>query len=202
MHEGERFNVCSHLAAFVLALAGALVTGSAVLGDGNRLKSAGALVFAVSVLVLYGASALFHASRGPAKAFWQRVDHASIYLLIAATCTAFSLGAAPDAWDQAALVGIWGMAAFGVRREFRVREDAAPSLALYVAMGWIGVAVALRAATHLSVTGVALLIGGAAIYSAGTVFYRNRRGARHAHGVWHLFVMGGTACHYAAIALP
>lgn len=200
MHEGERFNVCSHLAAFVLALAGAFVTGSAMLGDANRLKTAGIMIFAISVLVLYGASALFHGSRGAAKAFWQRVDHASIFLLIAATCTAFCLGTAPDVWDQAALSVVWGMAAFGVRRELRAQDGASPSLVLYVAMGWIGVAVALRAATHLSVTGVALLLGGAAIYSLGTIFYRNRRGARHAHGVWHLFVMGGTACHYLAIA--
>ena len=201
MHAGERFNVCSHLVAFGLALAGAIAAGGRMAGDGNQLKAAGMLVFAVAAVMLYGASVLFHGSRGRAKLLWQRMDHACIYLLIAATCTAFSLGTAPDTWDRAALAVLWGMAAIGVVTALRAHEDAAPSVGLYIAMGWIAVAAALRAAGSLGLASVALLLAGAALYSIGTVFYRNRRGLRHAHGIWHLFVVGGTGCHYAAVAL-
>jgi hemolysin III len=154
----------------------------------------------VSVIVLYVASTLFHSTRGRTKAFWQRVDHSAIYLLIAGTFTPFALGsAAMDAWSWAVLIAIWSLAGIGICRELRSTGSSAPSVALYLGMGWIGVLAALHASTQLAPAGLALLLGGAALYTAGTVFYRNRSGFRHAHGTWHLFVLGGTASHFLAI---
>jgi len=199
MYPGERFNGYSHLAGLILALLGAgwLLARTVPSSDPSRI--AGALVFAAAVIVLFAASTLFHSTRGPAKAFWQRADHCAIYLLIAGTVTPFALAAHLDAWNIVVLVAIWGLAGAGIWCELRASATDAPSLWLYVGMGWVGVLAALRGSTHLAPAGIALLLGGAALYTAGTIFYRNAGGFRHAHGTWHLFVLGGTASHYVAI---
>ena len=202
MYSGERFNGFSHLAGLILALFGAawLIARTLPLGDAQR--TVGALVFAVSVIVLYTASTLAHSTHGPAKSFWQRIDHCAIYLLIAGTVTPFALGpvgAPTDGWHMAALTAIWSLAGIGIWHAVRSSATDAPPLWLYIGMGWIGVLAALRGSLHLAPIGLALLLGGAVLYTVGSVFYRNRSGFRHAHGIWHLFVLGGTASHYLAI---
>ncbi|RJP71187.1 MAG: hemolysin III family protein [Comamonadaceae bacterium] len=202
MYPGERFNSFSHLAGLVLALVGAVWLLARAMPSGDPLKLAGAAVFALSVIVLYAASTLYHSTRGPAKRVWERIDHGAIYLLIAGTVTPFALGPAgapPEAWNIAGLCAIWGLAGIGIRHALRSPGEAAPPLWLYIGLGWMGVLMVLRGWAHLSATGLALLLGGAALYSIGTVFYRNRSGFRHAHGTWHVFVLGGTTSHYLAI---
>lgn len=200
MYPGERFNGYSHLAGLILALAGAAWLLAKVLPLGQAHRLAGAVVFALSVIALYAASTLYHSTRGRAKAFWQRVDHCAIYVLIAGTFTPFALGAVPDRWSVLALLVMWGLACLGIWRELRSPEAIDSALWLYLIMGWFGVIAALHTEARLTPGALALLLLGAILYSAGTVFYRNRRGLRHAHGTWHLFVLGGTASHYVAIA--
>lgn len=203
MYPGERFNGFSHLVGLLMALPGAVWLLAKSMPSGDILKTAGVLVFALSVIVLYASSMLFHSSRGPAKAFWERVDHCAIYLLIAATVTPFALGSmdrSTDAWNLAALAAIWCLAGIGIWHTLRRPSAvAAPPLWLYIGMGWMGVLITLRTAPDLAPAGLALLLGGAALYTLGTLFFLNRRGWRHAHGIWHLFVLGGTCCHYVAI---
>lgn len=202
MYHGERFNSFSHLAGLLLAVWGAVWLLARTVPSGDLLKLVGASVFALSVIVLYAASTLYHSTRGPAKQVWERIDHCAIYLLIAGTVTPFALGpigAPPDAWNIAILTAIWCLAGIGIRHALRSPEDAAPPLWLYIGMGWMGVLTALRGWDQLAPAGLALLLGGAALYTIGTVFYRNRSGFRHAHGTWHVFVLGGTTSHYLAI---
>ncbi|RYF41482.1 MAG: hemolysin III family protein [Comamonadaceae bacterium] len=201
MQHGERFNGYTHLAGLVAAGVGGAVLLAGTVTQGSALKTAAALVFALSVLALYAASTLFHGSRGERiKRFWQQADHCAIYLLIAGTCTPFILLELQGAWRWGLLGLLWGAAAAGVRRELRPELAGQPSLALYIAMGWLCVLAAVPLAARLQPAAVAWLLAGAALYSVGTVFYRNRRGLRHAHGLWHLFVLGGTASHYMAVA--
>ncbi|MFZ3118310.1 MAG: hemolysin III family protein [Variovorax sp.] len=198
MYPGERFNTCTHLLGLVLAVLGLPVLLAKTLPGGNAAKIAGALVFALSCVALYAASTLFHSARGEAKLRWQRVDHCAIYLLIAGSYTPFALVTLQGTWGWMLLVSVWGIAAFGIWRELR-SAAAGPSLALYIGMGWIGVAATVPLMARLEVGGLVWLLVGAILYTAGTVFYVNRAGYRHAHGLWHLFVLGGTASHYAAI---
>lgn len=200
MHHGERFNGYSHLFGLLLALAGgALLLGKA-LSQGDAARIAGALVFGGSMVALYAASTLFHSSRGASRLFWQRADHCAIYLLIAGTCTPFALVALQGIGAWLLLGALWSGAIFGIARELRGGAGAAPSLPLYVGMGWLAVLAAVPLAARLDRAGLVWLIAGALLYSGGTVFYRNRRGWRHAHGLWHLAVLGGSACHFVAIA--
>ncbi|RYF79090.1 MAG: hemolysin III family protein [Comamonadaceae bacterium] len=199
LHDGERFNTLSHLAGFVLGVVGLIALVAQFSGQAPSLHATGALVFALAVLFLYAASTLCHCSLGASKVQWQRMDHAAIFVLIAGTATPFALRFPDDVWSWVGLAGVWALAAVGVAQALGRKAGAAPSVAMYVAVGWIAVAVAFHACLQLPAAASALLIAGGLIYTAGTVFYVNPRGLRHAHGIWHLFVLLGTGTHYAAV---
>jgi len=199
MYAGERFNTCTHLFGLVLAILGVPLMLAKTLPGGDVGKIAGALVFALSCVALYAASTLFHGTRGRARLRWQRIDHCAIYLLIAGSYTPFALVTLQGSFGWAVLVAVWGIAMLGIWRELR-STAAKPSLALYIGMGWVGVAAAAPLVAHIEAGGLIWLLVGAVLYTAGTIFYVNRAGYRHAHGMWHLFVLGGTASHYVAIA--
>ncbi|ADX44579.1 Hly-III family protein [Paracidovorax avenae ATCC 19860] len=199
MRPGERFNTCTHLLGFALAVPGVPLMLLVSLPTGDAGKIAGGLVFALSCVALYAASTFFHGAQGRAKSWWRRADHCAIYLLIAGSYTPFALVAARGAWDWAVLGAVWGIALLGMARELGAASPA-PPLALYVGMGWAMVVAAVPLLARIDAGGLRWLLTGAALYTVGTVFYVNRAGYRHAHGVWHLFVLGGTASHYAAVA--
>ncbi len=199
MHVGERFNTWTHLLGLVLAVVALPLMMAKTWPSGDAARIAGALVFALSCVLLYGASTVFHWARGQAKLRWQRVDHCAIFLLIAGSYTPFALVTLRGAWGWVLLAAVWAMAALGIWRELRP-TPAEPSVALYLGMGWAGVLAAAPLFAHLDSGGLVWLVLGGVLYSVGTVFYVNRAGHRHAHGLWHLFVLGGTASHYAAIA--
>lgn len=200
MYQGERFNGYSHLLGLMLATAGSALLLTKTVPGNDPARTVSALVFGLSMVALYGASTLFHSTRGRRKVFWQRVDHCAIYLLIAGSYTPFALVTLQGAWGWALLAASWSAALFGIARELRRGDPPAPSLALYLGMGWLGVLAAVPLVERLDGAGLAWLLAGALWYSAGTVFYRNPLGWRHAHGTWHLFVLAGSASHYVTVA--
>ena len=199
MYAGERFNTWTHLSGLVLAILGVPLLLAKTLPTGDGGKIAGALVFALCCVALYAASTLFHATCGRSKRRWQRVDHCAIYLLIAGSYTPFALVTLRGGSGWVLLVAAWGTATLGIWRDSR-STSARPPLALYIGMGWVGVLAAASLVAHVELQGLLWLLLGAALYTTGTIFYVNRSGYRHAHGLWHLFVLGGTASHYVAIA--
>lgn len=201
MYPGERLNGYSHLLGLVLALSATVLFLAKTVPTGDAARIAGALVFSLSAVALYAASTLFHSTRGRLKRFWERVDHCAIYLLIAGTYTPFALVTLHGFWGWLLLVAVWGAAFFGIGRELLQADSAAskPPLALYIGMGWLGVLAAAPLAARLDGGGLAWLLAGGVLYTVGTVFYRNRRGFRHAHGTWHLFVLAGTASHFISV---
>lgn len=202
MYPGERFNGYSHLLGLLLALLATVLLLAKTLPTGDPARIAGALVFSLSAVALYAASTLFHSTRGRLKRMWERADHCAIYLLIAGTYTPFALVTLQGPWGWLLLATVWGAALFGIWRELMPAGGKAlkkPSLALYIGMGWLGVLAAVPLAARLESAGLAWLLIGCVLYTAGTVFYRNRQGFRHAHGAWHLFVLAGTASHYVAV---
>jgi hemolysin III len=200
MYQGERLNGATHLAGLALAVAasGALISRAAELNVNTR-QIVGCAVFAASMIAVYASSVLFHWSRGRRKALWAKADHSAIYLLIAGTYTPLAFGPVQHGWGAAMGVAIWLLAALGIGRELWWARGAPPALPLYLTMGWLGVAFAAPIAGSLSSAGLAWLLAGAAIYTAGTLFYVNDKRWRHAHGIWHLCVMGGTACHFVTV---
>ena len=200
MYHGERFNGISHLAATVLALAGAaaLVVLAALKGDPWRIVSFS--IYGVTLVLLFLASTLYHSVRGPAKAVLRKLDHCSIYLLIAGTYTPFALVTLGGAWGWSLLGAIWALAVLGIVQECWIARGARVlSLAIYLLMGWLALVAIVPLLRALEAQGMAWVAGGGLLYTAGIVFYVYDERFRHFHGIWHLFVAAGAAAHYVAI---
>ena len=185
-------------AAAALAAGAVLVTLAALRGDGWIL--AASIVFGVAMLLLYTASTLYHAVTHPVvKGRLKVFDHCAIYLLIAGTYTPFTLVGlrGPTGWW---LFGaIWTLALAGVVfKLFYTGRFKKLSTAIYIAMGWL-VVVAIKPMWQ-SFDGWTLgwLLAGGLSYTFGTFFY-HRESMRYSHAIWHLFVLGGSICHYISV---
>lgn len=190
----------THGAGAILAaiVAAVLIVQAALAGDAYRIV--GAAVFSATLLLLYTASAVYHGAWGTRHRARLRVlDHASIYLLIAGTYTPFALVPLRGAWGWSLFGVIWGLAIAGVAFKL-VSTGRFPRLstAIYVAMGWIVLIFAVPLVQSISGTTLAWLVAGGVVYTAGTAFYHARM--PFSHGIWHLFVLGGSACHAVAVA--
>jgi hemolysin III len=103
----------------------------------------------------------------------------------------------PFGWTLFA--AIWAMALYGMYRTWLRNDGGDPSPIPYLIMGWIGVTAVVPLIDKLGMEGLSWLASGGALYTAGIVFYLNDRRWRHAHGIWHLFVMGGSASHFVTV---
>lgn len=202
MYHGERFNSISHLAGAAAALAGTvvLIVMAARLGDPWKIVSFS--IYGAMLVALYVFSTLYHSLRGRAKDILRKFDHCSIYLLIAGSYTPFALVPLRGPWGWSLLGVIWGLALLGIAQEIWLARGARVlSVLLYLLMGWLALVAVWPLWVALSPGGFGLLLAGGALYTAGIVFYALDRRVRHGHGVWHLFVMGGSACHFLAVLL-
>ncbi|APV52045.1 hemolysin III [Betaproteobacteria bacterium GR16-43] len=202
MYAGERFNGYTHLAGAVLALAGGvgLIVAASIKADPWRIVAFS--VYGASLLLLYLTSTLYHSLRGRAKGVFRKLDHCAIYVLIAGTYTPFTLVTLNGPWGWTLFGIVWGMAAIGIVQELTFAKGArVTSLLIYLAMGWVALVAAVPLVNALGWTGLAWLAAGGAVYTAGIVFYLYDERFRHWHGIWHLFVMGGSGVHFTAVAL-
>ena len=197
----ELANALTHGLGVIASLCGGsvLITLAAMTGDGWRL--AGAIVFSVSMLMLYTASTLYHAiPHATAKARLKVFDHCAIFVLIAGTytpVTLISLRATVGWWLFAA---IWALAALGVAfKLFYTGRFRFLSTLVYVAMGWLVLPVIVPLVHALSAAALAWLLVGGAAYTVGAVVYMSRRA--YAHALWHLFVLLGSVSHFVSIAI-
>ena len=145
------------LAGLMLAAAGAavLITESALHGDAWQIASSS--IFAASMVLLYGASTLYHSVRGAAKKVLVKFDHCAIYLLIAGTYTPFTLVTLRGPWGWALFGTVWGLAVIGIVKELCLGRERVPSVPLYVAMGWLGVIAAVPMVQELPGAGLGLV---------------------------------------------
>src|SRR5690606_5084364 len=197
MYYGERFNSISHLAGAALAVVGAtaLIIWAARLGDPWKIVSFS--IYGTMLLALYLSSTLYHSLRGRAKKVWCKFDHCAIYLLIAGSYTPFALVSLRGPWGWSLFGAVWALAVFGIVQEIWLAKGLRIlSLAIYVLMGWLAVVAAVPLVQALSWEGFLWLAAGGLIYTIGIVFYVFDEKWRHGHGVWHLFVLGGSVCHY------
>jgi hemolysin III len=199
MYHGERLNSVTHFLGLALAVVGSAVLVSQAIEVGGALRIASYSVFCLTMVALYAASTLYHSARGATKERWAKADHCAIYLLIAGTYTPFTLLAikGPLGWGIFAFE--WLLALVGIGKELWWGRDTVPSVPLYVLMGWAGIAAAMPLFNGLREQGWIWLLAGGLLYTVGIVFYAIDTRMRHAHGIWHLFVLGGTATHYVTV---
>lgn len=162
-------------------------------------------VYGLTLALLYAASTIYHAlpaAMARAKRLWRTLDHGAIYLLIAGTYTPFALGALRGRMGWTLLTTIWSLAVAGIAFKAGGLGFRWPRLStvLYLAMGWLAVVALRPLATAIGPGGLAWLFGGGVCYTAGVIFYSRDHRIRYGHFVWHLFVLGGSACHLVAVA--
>lgn len=199
MYPGERINAITHLVGAALGLVGMVlvIVLAAVGGDGWKLASA--LVYGLSLFLLFLFSTLYHSLQGTEKVVFQRFDHIGIFLLIAGTYTPYCLVTLRDRWGFVLFGIVWGLALGGIvlKSIWGARWSAA-STAVYLLMGWIIVLDIGALKERLPGAGFAWLLLGGLLYSVGVVFFANPRIPFH-HQIWHLFVLAAATCHYVSI---
>lgn len=201
MYKGERFNSISHLVGAVFSLVGlvVLVVVGALQGDAWKVVSFS--IYGTVLLLMYLFSTLYHSIRhAGAKKVLQKFDHIAIYLLIAGTYTPFALVTLRGPWGWTLFGVNWGLAVFGIIQELLFpSKNRWLSLVLYVVMGWM-ILIALKPLMAvLPGAGMAWLAGGGALYTLGVIFFVIDERWGPAHGIWHLFVLGGSAAQYWCI---
>ncbi|MFZ6722908.1 PAQR family membrane homeostasis protein TrhA [Undibacterium sp. Ji49W] len=202
MYYGERFNSITHAVGAVLAAVGGVSLITIAVRSGEYWKIVSFSIYAATLFALYFISALYHSLQGPAKDVLRRLDHCAIYLLIAGTYTPFTLVSLRGAWGWSLFGVAWGLAVAGVLQElWYAKGMRLMSLLIYVVMGWVGVIAAKPLINALTMDGFWWLAAGGALYTGGIAFYATDHKWRHGHGVWHLFVLGGSMCHFGAVLL-
>lgn len=205
MYHGERFNSITHVVGAALALAGLAVLVLLASLQGDAWKVVSFSVYGGALVVLYTCSALYHSFRGRAKAVFRKLDHVSIYLLIAGTYTPISLvtlrgGSA--AWGWSIFGVVWGLAVVGIILDaLPTRGRRVLPVVIYLLMGWLIVVALGPMLRVMPAGGFAWLLAGGLAYTLGVIFYAFDTKVRHFHGVWHLFVLAGSVSHYLAVLL-
>ena len=196
----EIANAVSHGLGFALAVAALPVLVTFAARHGGAADITAAAVFCATMMLLYGVSTLYHAlPPGSAKRWFHRLDHAAIYVFIAGSYTPFALGALRGAWGWTLFGIVWGLAALGVTvKLFNRLKHPLWSTGLYVAMGWVVLVAIVPLVQRMPATALAWLVAGGLAYTLGAAVYLFDHRLRYVHFAWHLFVMGGSACHLVA----
>ena len=198
----EIANSVSHGVGFLLAVAGLpILLRDCAQRGGQALDMAAVSVFAVTMMLLYLVSAVYHAlPTGRIKEVFNRFDHAAIYLFIAGSYTPFALGALRGGMGWALFALVWLLAAMGALAKLLNRlSHPLWSTGLYIAMGWMAVLAAGPLLDRVPPQGLLLLLAGGVSYTLGAVVFLLDSRVRYAHFVWHLFVLGGSTCHFFAV---
>ena len=200
MYYGERFNSITHTVGAALALVGGTLLIVMAARSGDPWKVVSFSVYAATLLGLYLVSTLYHSLRGRAKDVLRQMDYCAIYLLIAGTYTPFTLVSLRGPWGWSLFGVVWGLALVGIVQELWFAKGARIlSLVIYVAMGWLIVIGIKPLLAALEWNGFLWLVAGGLCYTGGIVFYATDHKLRHGHGIWHLFVLAGSSCHFVAI---
>nr|WP_083798576.1 hemolysin III family protein [Dethiobacter alkaliphilus] len=195
-------NAITHGIGTVLAIAAlaVLVVFAALRGSVWHIVTFS--VYGTTLIVLYLFSTLYHSfTNQKLKAIFKVMDHSAIYLLIAGTYTPFTLIALRGPLGWTIFGFIWGLAIVGIiLKVFFVKRFKVISTLTYVLMGWAIVVAFNPLLANLSGQGIRWLVSGGILYSAGAIFYLFKR-IPYNHAIFHLFVIGGSVCHFLSILL-
>ncbi|MBF7071781.1 hemolysin III family protein [Glaciecola sp. MH2013] len=193
----ESLNSLSHFVGFILAIVG---TVAMLFKSNNGLEMLASSIFGASMILLFGASTLYHwVSKPQVKPILKRADHIAIYLLIAGTYTPFLMIAIEGWVSLASMITIWSIALLGVGFK-AIFKDKYPKLAVstYAIMGWLALVIIVPIYNAVPFTGFLFLFIGGLAYSFGIPFYMAKH-KHYTHAIWHVFVLLGAASHFLAI---
>ena len=196
----EILNAVTHGIGMLVALSAASVLITLASVDGNPWKVVGLSIYGGCLFLLYLASTLYHGIQHiKTKTFLSIFDHCSIYLLIAGTYTPFLLVNLRGSVGWTLFTLIWSLAIAGISFKIaRHRKYEAVHLINYLVMGWLILFAYNDLVNNTSEFGLAMIIAGGMSYTIGVIFFVLDRHP-YLHAVWHLFVLGGSTCHYIAV---
>ncbi|HNQ65814.1 MAG TPA: hemolysin III family protein [Smithella sp.] len=198
----EIFNSLTHGIGILISLAGMvlMIVFASRYGNVNHIVSC--TIFGLTLVMLYTASTLYHSFRKPTlKHVFKICDHSCIYLLIAGTYTPFLMVTLKGMLGWSLFAVVWTLTAAGILfKIFFVYRFNILSTIAYILMGWI-IIFAVKPLLHsLPEGGIAFLVAGGLAYTLGTIFYAWKK-LPFNHAIWHLFVLGGSICHFLAVIL-
>jgi hemolysin III len=194
----ELASTLTHAFAAILSIWGLMAM--VIASHGDPLKVVSSCVFGTCLILLYTSSTLYHAVSNPhTKSFFQTLDHACIYLLIAGSYTPLTLVGLQGVWGWSIFGVVWLCAIAGILLKtcFSGKKDSKLSTALYLLMGWIIIIAIKQLIINIPPAGIAWIVAGGVTYSLGVIFYAWEK-LPFNHAIWHLFVLGGSACHVIA----
>jgi hemolysin III len=199
----EWVNAATHALGCLLAVSGAVVIAGSVLRSGDLLSILGCGIYLASLITVYAMSTLSHYAKSRKwKKLFRRLDQGTIYLLIAATYTPFSIAYLTTVGWWILLAAIWLLAIAGfVSKVFFAHRVEWASVTPYVLLGWLP---ALAAPTILQAIPLAIfwwMFLGGVCYTIGTLFLIYDTRVRHFHAIWHLCVIAGSACHFFGVLM-
>ncbi|MEA3308659.1 MAG: hemolysin III family protein [Chloroflexota bacterium] len=196
----EIVNSITHGIGAGLSVAGLTVLVVLAARYGNVRQIVSFSIYGATLIILYLASTLYHSFQQPnVKHVFKILDHAAIFLLIAGTYTPFLLVGVRGAWGWTLLIIIWGLAILGISLNALFIDRLKKLTALpYILMGWLSVVVLKELLANISLGGLIWLAAGGVVYTLGTIFYALKK-VPYAHSIWHLFVLGGSLCHFFAV---
>jgi len=197
----------THFFAGIVAIAGLIAL--LVVGRGNTGKQISLLIYGISLLLMFFASAAYHLVQASPERLQvlRKVDHSAIYVLIAGTYTAFCYSCLEGAWRWGVLAIIWGLAITGVIvKVFVINAPRWVNAGVYVAMGWLALLIPREMIMSLPVGALVWLTLGGVIFTLGAVVYITKKpdfvpGVFGFHEVWHIFVIIGCLCHYIGVLM-
>jgi len=197
-HTEEIASAITHGIATLLSIWG--LVAMVLASDGDPIRVVSSSLFGLCLILLYGSSTLYHIVTKPkTKALFQTFDHICIYLLIAGSYTPLTLVGLGGAWGWSIFGIVWACAIAGVLLKTigKGKKDSKLSTILYLVMGWIIIVAIKQLVANVPAEGIAWIVAGGVTYSLGVIFYAWEK-LSYNHAIWHLFVLGGSACHVIA----
>lgn len=190
----------THELGVLASIAGLIMLLLRAAGPGNIWMLTGFTIYGISLIFLYLSSTLYHTVSDPSlKSVFRIIDHVAIYVFIAGTYAPFTLVSLRGSWGWALFGTIWTLAFVGILFNiFSSQYLTKLETTIYILMGWLSLVALPKLVATISLGGTLLLILGGFIYTLGTASYV-RKSLPYNHAIWHLFVLGGTACHYFAV---
>lgn len=200
MDAEEKASFITHALGLLLSIAGASAIIFNAFTSEDHWKIIGALLFSVSLVMLYSASTLYHGVCCPKlKRRMNIFDHCAIYCLIAGSYTPFALVTLRDTVGWTLFAIVWGIAILGIFFKLRYTgRFRVLSTLLYLAMGWLIVVAQEPIREALPHEGILLILAGGISYTVGSFIYLLEWPLFH-HAIWHLFVIAGSTFHYLAV---
>lgn len=167
----------------------------------NANEVFGALVFGLSIIVLYTMSTLYHAFKRDSKVkrLFKRFDHISIYILIGGTFAPIFIIVVEKPLGWYLLLGQWTLIAIGATmKAIHIQKFQIPHLLLYIILGWSGLTL-IGPLFDLSIMAFYFILAGGIAYTVGVIFYALSKVFKYSHFIWHIFVFLGTLFHFIAI---